>query len=271
MKIKFNELEERPSVHKAVGYYPSDGEMFGTLYLCSRLEAEAGFGKTPVERHHPDVVEFIMRTRKTVPIPSGWEQGMGYVSDDTSFGASFIGHWLDVPMQIGAFKRNGGEVPEEIGLVLSAYLQTGEVVNARNFRNIANCTHLKFLPLVIGPTGIRYFMYRPSQEAMQQGIVRFQEVLRRLGGLKDPRVLDSVLKEVWARVQVEQVRNLLGDDHASTARLQATETGLQFSISSTLAGYGLERGCLGFVYQDLKPGPHDARHFHYGMLLQREK
>ncbi|MFH1089889.1 MAG: hypothetical protein V1716_05720 [Candidatus Uhrbacteria bacterium] len=266
--VDLSQLSDKPTIYKAVGQSVQHGVGFGTLYLCTRGDAETGWGTTTLERHHPDVVEFLMRGCKDIELPGGWKQDSFWVSDDFHFAASFVTHWFEVPFEIAEFTNNGGRIPTEVGLLLSGYLQLGEAVNARNFDNYRRLKGLKFLPLVITPTGIRFYMYCPSSETMRAAIVRFQEVLDRLRGIMRAGTVRQILRDMYATVLLSQAEEVLEKTPASVVGVTEVEGALRSRLDTYMKCLDMRSGSLGSVYQDLKPGPHDARHFFYGLLVR---
>lgn len=269
MKIDLSKLKEQPSVEKAV--FPwTDGPIFGTIYLSSRAEVVRGESADAMERHHPKDREFFNDGYHDIELPDGWKQKREWRNEDSGCGASFVAHWLEVPMKIRAFEENGGRVPDAVGALLSGYLQTGEAINLRNYDNYNQRKNLKFLPFVITPTGLRYYMYKPGPETMRAAIVRFTAVLEKLGDAADQDFLKSILEATAAIIHLSRAEQLLEESLIEGSITRVREK-LQAGIDASLNSCGVSCTSLGFVYKDLQPGPHDATHFSCDMFFKREK
>jgi|GEM_PF-2490587 len=267
-QVDLSQFSKESSVRKAVYFSKDHGVLFGGLYLCTFYEVGYGFRSDPLN-HSPYILRFIIQDFKDTELPAGWTQQTVWVRDETTYGA-FVAHWLELPMKIDAFVENSGKIPAEVGLLLSGCLQLGEAVSSRHLDNYRRLTGLKFLPLVITPTGLRFFMYRPSSETLYAGIQRFHEVLERLGEAVRTTALELILRKMYVTVLVNQVEEL------TSIPIYGSETGLlrsvlQTNLDNSVCNLQVPFGSLGFVYQDLMPGPHDARRFSQDMLLKRGK
>lgn len=278
-QFRLDLLDREPSAHKAFVVYPGLGMVFGTTFMCSLAEGMAGVErrarnqpqKSPLALHHPNLTSFLGSGCRDIALPADWTQETLKIDDDTGFGATFVAHWLEWPtMKLGAFQENGGKVPTAAGLLLSGYLQLDEAINWRNFLGYQLGVNLKFLPMVITPTGLRFYMYRPGTETMRAAIIQFQEVLRRLEAITSVAILNSLLRDVYAAVLLSQTQEVLGDTPSSVNGLVEVRSGLQSRFETSMKLFQAPRKCLGFVYQG-QLGSQTAQRFSSDMFVRRER
>lgn len=267
-KILFDKLPEIPTVERAVYRAPNGEILFGTLYTASKEGVRSGVTSCPGGTFAAlDRDGYSFFYEEPPRLPYGWRAASGVVEDEGAFCGTFVTYCLEVPMKIDAFEENGGRVPAEVGLLLAAHLQLGWKLNAVNFDLFRCVTGQKFLPFVITPTGLRYYMYRPSAETMQMAIAQFVKVLARLEHLMEVKHLNLILEYAYAAALVSRAFGILeaGD--------VAQDLGASYSKVSTAvySMMAIDDCPIGFVYQDLKPGPHDAYRFTADMFIQKRR
>jgi hypothetical protein len=206
---------------------------FGTMYVAARSTPKPGSF-----RQYPEMSDMIGELKdgnNPFTLPAGWsipEPRWNFVCNGE---VDCLSMWLSVPHYM---KMNGWEIPHEVGALLSANLQLGAPFTYERFRS-RKLLGSKYLSFLITPTDYRFYVYHPTSENIQRGIMLFTEVFDIIQSISSP--LPDIAADIYAAIRLEEVR-------LSHPRAQEVEKEVRERLRKRLEGVS---GRLAFVYNDL--------------------
>lgn len=237
------------------------GRSFGTYYAASRSEL-----RLDLERAQPDVFEMLhnRRTREhlKLDLPPGWDFESSWHSTEWREGAYAIFCFV-VPHSLRGFGSRG--LPNEAAHLFSAYLQLGEGIAYRNFRNIELGVSLKFLPFLITARDYRFFVFHPTEDRVWAALVACKKVMAEVQQFE--YTLPKLLRAAYSVVRLSEVTAFEPATIPVASQIKS-EIMLPLNRSSGKRAFARR---LSFVYKDL-PGSQDALSFSYEMnAMQLER
>ena len=225
---------------------------FGTLYIATNEQWlkmwDSGFDLPYIRAFRPEITALLPLDRLNLT-PTEWEIESFWQNADANSKQLFV-NWFSIPHGV---KYPSG-IPREVSYLLSGMLQTGEGVSYkpgvkvnekvifRIFSNYLHDNNLNFLPLLITPTDIRFFVYQPSYQNLERAVEQFQKALARIDGLIDK--LPELWESLYSLVRKSELVSL-GDQE-----LIPITTRARMEFGKLLGDY---RASLGFLYKEL-PG-----------------
>lgn len=237
-------LPDDYTIEKAHWHYTQ--RVFGTLYTSPKTVC-----RMDMEGRHPEIVKMIADPLKVLALPRGlapgWTMQTQWYSSEWSE-AAFVALWFAVPHELTIL---GDSIPDEVGYLLSAYLQLGEEMTFRNFRNFEDGRGLKFLPFLITRKEFRFYVYQPNRDRVLAAIDLFRAAL----GVVQDLPLQGALEDAYGLVRLAELKGVVGSLPGSGVLREALEDRFKNRV-------GRHRKSLGLVYASL-PGPQNAKGFFY--------
>ncbi|MBT4857409.1 hypothetical protein HON52_04465 [Candidatus Uhrbacteria bacterium] len=252
-------LPNQSTFEKAVMGH-GDCTYFGTMFTKSQAQA----GKSVDRAYEAAATAAGMLTtdgRDEVDIPGDFFVGRCSAANENGH-SWFTAHWFEYRLPLYGMMLTNPEY-QATALLLAGYLQLGEGITGKKFAHYRVLEGLKFLPIVLSPSGIRFYMYRPTTESMRKAAIQFAEVLTRMrahGFLSKEGLMNAFLS-VHTILGIKRVQDLARNE-VTAESIAAAIAALHTEFVESLGG--MTGGSLGMVLRDVGHGPHDTKLFDAG-------